>query len=240
MASEDSDRYALGRLILDYLRAFMWPVIALAVVFLFQDDVRKILTSREFELAGVFRVGPQIEQLERQANEEIADIRALLKAQQAGDLEMSSEGAGLVAADIESKLSNLSSNLSRGVEQIQRTAPTAALPPDAAAPAPAGASAQRDRAQQVSEMERRGFAALLARDVGAALQAFDQAFNAWPDYHNVAELRNLLNDRKSDLSDPQSPAWQEVYRITLADFSWGLPSDLRAQFRDLAAKSYLR
>jgi hypothetical protein len=89
-------------------------------------------------------------------------------------------------------------------------------------------------------MERRGFAALLARDVGAALQAFDQAYNAWPDYHNVAELRNLLNDRKSDLSDPQSPAWQEVYRITLADFSWGLPSDLRAQFRDLAAKSYLR
>ncbi|WP_282610383.1 hypothetical protein [Pelagibius sp. Alg239-R121] len=233
MASEAGDRYALGRLILDYLRTFMWPAIAFAVVILFQDDVRKILESREVELAGVVRIGPQIEQLEKQANEEIADIRALLQAQQAGEGEAAPEVTEQVTADIENKLAKLSRNLTREVEQIQRTAPATA---QTQAPAPAVAAATR--VQKVSGMERRGFEALLERDVGGALQAFGEAFEAWPDYHNVSEIQKLLKKHKSDLSDPGSPAWEMVYRIILADLSWGLPSDLRPEFRKLAAASY--
>lgn len=235
MASDGGDRYALGRLILDYLRTFMWPVIALFIVVLFQDDVRKILENREVELAGVVRIGPQIEQLEQQAKEEIADIRALLQAQQESEGGAASEAAEQVSADIENKLTNLSSQLTRGVEQIQQTAP-AAMPTQQAAPI----IAQETRVQKVSAMERRGFSALLDRDVGAALEAFGDAVEAWPDYHNVSEIHKLLSKSEDELSDAQSPQWKEVYRIVLADFSWGMPSDLRPEFRTLAASSYKR
>ena len=233
MASQGGDRYALGHLILEYLRTFMWPAIALAIVILFQDDVRKILENREVEVAGVLRIGPQIEQLEEQAREEIADIRALLQAQQAAEGETQTEASEQVTADIESKLANLSSQLSRGVERIQQTAPAAS---QVAAPAPA--AAQQSRVEKVSAMERRGFQALLDRDVNAALSAFGDAFAAWPDYHNVSEIQKLLNKWKAELSNPQSKKWKEVYRVVVADLSWGMPSDLRPEFRALATDSY--
>ncbi len=235
MVSDAGDRYALGRLVLDYLRTFMWPVIALVIVVLFQDDVRQILESREVELAGVVRIGPQIEQLEQQANEEIADIRALLQAQQTSEGGTGSEAAEQVSADIESKLTKLSSRLTRGVEQIQQTAPTA-IQTQPTLPA----VAVETRVQKVSAMERRGFSALLERDVEAALEAFGDAVEAWPDYHNVFEIQKLLTKWKDELSNAQSPQWKEVYRIVLADLSWGMPSDLRPEFRSLAARSYQR
>lgn len=235
MTSDGRDGYALGRLILDYMRTFMWPVIALFIVVLFQDDVRTILENREVELAGVLRIGPQIEQLEQQANEEIADIRALLQAQQASEGGAASEAAELVSADIENKLAKLSSRLTRGVEQIQLTAPSA-LQTQQTAPL----VAQETRVQKVSALERRGFSALLDRDVTAALEAFGDAVEAWPDYHNVSEIEKLLIKWEDALSDAQSPQWKEVYRVVLADLSWGMPSDLRPEFRTLAANSYQR
>lgn len=237
MASDSGDRYALGRLILDYLRTFMWPVIALAVVMLFQDDVRKILENREVEVAGVVRIGPQIERLEQEANEEIADIRALLQAQQVSEGQTAPEVTQQVTADIESKLARLSASLSREIEQIQQTAPEAAVvESESAQPAAPGAT----RLQRVSELERRGFVALLDRDVETASRSFSEAFEAWPDYHNVSEIRKLLNKNRSDLADPQSMVWKEIYRTILTDLSWGMPADLRPEFRELAAESYQR
>ena len=237
MASDSGERYALGRLILDYLRTFMWPVIALAVVLLFQDDVRKILENREVEVAGVVRIGPQIERLEQQANEEIADIRALLQAQQADEGETGPEMTQQVTADIESKLARLSASLTREIEQIQQTAPEApATVIEAAQPAAPGTT----RLQRVTELERRGFVALLERDAETASKSFSEAFEIWPDYHNVSEIRKLLNKNKSDLADPQSAVWKEIYRTILTDLSWGMPADLRPEFRALAAESYRR
>lgn len=232
MASDDSGRYALGHLILEYLRTFMWPVIALSVVLIFQDDVRRILENREVEVAGVVRIGPQIEQLEQQAREEIADIRALLQAQQAAEGDQP-EVSEQVTADIENKLTNLSSALTRGVEQIQQTAPTADRRRAQAPEAP-----QQTRVQKVSAMERRGFLALLDRDVEAALTAFGEAFAEWPDYHNVSEIRKLLDRWKDELANRQSSKWKELYRIVFTDLSWGMPSDLRPEFRALATDSY--
>lgn len=232
MASDAGDRYALGHLILEYLRTFMWPAIALAIVLVFQDDVRRILENREVEVAGVVRIGPQIEQLEQQAREEIADIRALLQAQQASEGE-TPEVSEQVTADIENKLANLSSALSRGVEQIQQTAPATGQ-----MQAQVPAASQQSRVQKVAAMERRGFLALLDRDVSTALSAFSDAFAEWPDYHNVSEIRRLLDRWQGELSDRTSPKWKELYRIVFTDLSWGMPSDLRPEFRALATDSY--
>src|SRR3546814_11759825 len=72
--------YDLGRLVLDYIKAFLWPVVALAVIAIYQDDVRKILTEREVDIFGL-RIGEKVEQIESQAMAEIEDIRLLLEAQ---------------------------------------------------------------------------------------------------------------------------------------------------------------
>lgn len=233
MASDNNAPYALGRLVLEYLRTFMWPVIAIAVVLLFQDDVRGILENREVELAGVVRIGPQIEQLQQQASEEIADIRALLQAQQARAGTVDSGTMDQVSADIENKLTNLSSRLSRGVAQIRQTEP-AVVPGQPAAPAVAA----QMRVQKVSTLERRGFSALLERDIETAIRAFEEAVELWPEYHNVSEILKLLTEWRADLSDAQSPRWKELYRTVLADLSWGMPGDLRPEFRSLAVQFY--
>jgi hypothetical protein len=78
------------------------------------------------------------------------------------------------------------------------------------------------------EAERAGFDALLARDHAAALAAFRRAENAWPDYHNVAEIRRLL-ERARPTSDAE---WRRLYAKILADYVWGMPDDQRRAMRD--------
>src|SRR3546814_4693461 len=82
--------YDLGRLVLDYIKAFLWPVVALAVVGIYQDDVRKILSEREVDIFGL-RIGEKVEQIESQAMAEIEDIRLLLEAQKQRSEEHTSE-----------------------------------------------------------------------------------------------------------------------------------------------------
>ena len=227
MASDASERYALGRLILDYLRIFIWPAILLIVVLTYREDVREILRDREFEVAGVFKIGQQVERLEAQAAEEIADVRALVEQlQERPDLPPET-----VAADIESKLTRLTSNLSREVRQI---APN--LTPAPPGPGEVAQAAQNPSSEaEVAALERKGFQALIDRNPGEALAAFEQAEALMPKYHNVAAIRALLADHQSDLADPDAQAWSKLYRVILTRYSWGMPSDLRPKLRRLAA-----
>jgi hypothetical protein len=81
-------------------------------------------------------------------------------------------------------------------------------------------------ARNAKVWESLGFDALLKRDIDAAIEAFKAAEAAWPTYHNVAEIRALLVDRKHRLDDPTSEAWQDVYKSILTSFSWGMPGNV--------------
>jgi len=226
MASDSGSDYALGHLVLDYIKAFLWPVVAVIVVLIYQDDVRKILSEREVDIFGL-RIGEKVEQIESQAMAEIEDIRLLLEAQQAGaDTEASPE----LSADIDTKLSSLERNLSREIAQVQveQQALQAAPPSERQAAAEAGGS----RAKSAAAAERRGFEALVRHDVTQAIAAFDEARSIWPEYHNVAEIGRALRKQQDRLTDPQSPAWQQLYREILTRYSWGLPDDLRDAIRE--------
>ncbi|MDJ0941942.1 MAG: hypothetical protein QNJ30_00630 [Kiloniellales bacterium] len=228
MASEGGERYALGRLILDYLRSFTWPAILLAVVLFYSSDVREILRSRELEVVGFLKIGQKVEELEAQAAEEIADVRALLQELQARpDLP-----AEAVAADIDGKLTRLSSNLSREVQQIQQIAP------DLASGAATAQVALTPRpAASVVDLEREGFEALLDRDAERALETFGRAEALVPNHNSVAAIRALLAEHRAELADPESRAWSKLYRVILTKHSWGMPSGFRPKFRRLAAAS---
>jgi hypothetical protein len=233
MADSSGGDYALGRLVLDYIKAFLWPVAAVIIVLIYQDDVRKILAEREVDIFGL-RIGEKVEQIETQAMAEIEDIRVLLEAQK-----QAAETAApdpQLTADIDTKLSSLERNLSREISQVQSTQQTVQAAPPAQRTATLDAASSRTARAQAAE--RRGFEALIARDFATALGAFDEARSIWPEYHNVAELGRALRNRQDQLRDPDaSAAWQQLYREILTRYSWGLPEDLRSAIRAEATKA---
>ena len=232
MADEASTNYSLGRLVLDYIRVFLWPVVVLVIVVVFQDDVRKIVSEREVEILGV-RIGDKVEEIESRALAEISEIRSLVAEQQSRD----AAGSSAISQDINTKLERLELNLSRDIEQVRSVEQAAGVPSrgEARAPASDTSASRSDRAEAA---ERRGFEALVARDVEGALEAFNEARIIWPDFHNVSEIEQLLLKWQDRLSDPGSSAWPQVYREILTRYSWGMPSDLRASILSGAAQAY--
>lgn len=231
--AQDGTDYALGRLVLDYIKAFLWPAVAVIVVVVYQDDVRKILAERQVDIFGL-RIGEKVEQIESQAMAEIEDIRLLLEAQRQSGPE--AEPDPQLSDDIDAKLSSLERNLSREIAEVQSA--QQALPPPAGERPALAPPADDSRTARAAAAERRGFQALLDRDVAAAIAAFDEARGIWPDYHNVAELGRVLRARRENLADPDSAAWPRLYRDILTHYSWGLPADLRAAVRTEAAQAY--
>lgn len=231
MADDGQERFALGRLILDYLRTFLWPLVLVSIILIYKNDVLDLLKSREFEVAGVFKIGKQVEQIEKHASEEIADIRALLEAQR----DRSGTEAAAVTSDIETKLTRLEDNLSREVNLIRTLEPQVQQTQQVQSPPLA---AQLEARADLQELERTGFRSLLDGDVDTALKAFETAYQRLPDYHNVREISEALREHRDELLNPSSDSWSKLYRKVLADFSWGMPKDLRAEFRARAAKAY--
>ena len=110
MAAERSGSYALGRLILDYLRTFRWPALILVLLFGYSDKIWNLMASGEFELAGVLKLGRQVSQIKENTNEGLGDTRALLATVQNGDVSTSR-----IVEDIEAKLGKVERNLDREV-----------------------------------------------------------------------------------------------------------------------------
>jgi len=236
MAAERSDSYALGRLILDYLRTFMWPVLILVLLFGYSERIWSLLDSREFELAGVLKLGQQVSQIKENTNEELDDIRALLAAVQNGG------GSNTqIVKDIEAKLGKVERNLDREVRQIRSTEANNAARPKSIQKSlkprtPTGSTALATARAQ----ERIGFEALLRRDVDAARKAFGAAFESYPSYHNVKEISASLESKRTALANRRSPEWDRLHQLILTDLSWGMPADLRPRFRELVTDSYRR
>ena len=83
-----------------------------------------------------------------------------------------------------------------------------------------------------------GFEYLLNRDVDAAIEAFGKAFEIWPDYHNVQEIVKTLEQARERLRSRDDRSWNKLYRMILTQYSWGLPNDLRLQFREKTKAAY--
>lgn len=236
MAAERGDSYALGRLILDYVRTFMWPVLVLVLLFGYGDRIWNLLDSREFELAGVLKLGQQVSQIKENTNEELDDIRALLAAVQTGG-----GSTTRIVRDIETKLGKVERNLEREVQQIRsvdtRQAARSSSVQKSIRPSVASSGKDAARAQA---LEREGFEALLKRDIAAARTAFGAAFAAYPEYHNVKEISALLDSKQASLANPRSREWDTLNQRILTDLSWGMPTDLRPRFRSSVTRSYSR
>jgi len=88
-------------------------------------------------------------------------------------------------------------------------------------------------AEDAPSLERRGFEALLANDIPAAREAFAAAEKAWPEYHNVAEIHDLLSRLSETLprgsNSLPADVHRETLRLILQDYSWGMPPAILAR-----------
>ena len=234
MAAQRSGSYALGRLMLDYLRTFRWPALILVLLFGYSDKIWNLMDSREFELAGVLKLGRQVSQIKENTNEGLGDTRALLVTVQNGDVFTSR-----IVEDIEAKFGKVERNLDREVRQIRSAETDVPVRSKSGQQSIKAAELANAKALATAQaQERIGFEALLKRDVAAARRAFDAAFASYPEYHNVKGVRAILESEQVAPANPQSAEWDRLHQRILTDLSWGMPAELRPRFRSLVTKSY--
>jgi hypothetical protein len=91
--------------------------------------------------------------------------------------------------------------------------------------------------QEAADWELKGFDSLVHKDAEAALQAFTNASKLYPSYHNVGEIKNLIQKNLPALTsapkEGKSEAWSSVYQTITSKYSWGMPADIKAQLAAL-------
>lgn len=75
--------------------------------------------------------------------------------------------------------------------------------------------------EEALRLETQGFDALVAGEVDAAITAFEQLEQVYPQFHNTAEVVTLLRDNRARWDNPQ--VRQEVYRKVVEGLSWKAP-----------------
>jgi hypothetical protein len=96
------------------------------------------------------------------------------------------------------------------------------------------------KVNQAEKNERLGFEALLRGDWTEAREKFGAAYQAFAEYHNVDEIYNtVLSQKQVEKYNAATPEQQKIiYQEVLAkiwrNYSWGIPSDLRAMIKGQA------
>jgi len=226
--------YEGAKLVLEYIRVFMWPIVLIIALFLFKEDVAKIFREREIEVAGL-KIGQRINavkenlnNIEANAQIELTDIRELVE--ELKTVAVQSPASIPQASDkVTEKIEALSANLDKKVGQLRQETMTVQedLPQE---------QSPSNQKQLAKPLELQGFQELLAKNIDGAIAAFTEAEMFWPDYHNVAEITRLLLSERNKFSASSNTAddivWKELYTTLLSQYSWGMPEDIRKKFRE--------
>ncbi len=200
----------VAKLLLDYLKVLLWPLIVVVIILLYEDEVIGLLENREIEILGL-KIGQRIESLSENYATEIAEIREIVE-KTSGDPQLLS------------RINKISRNIQKDLSQIQQQAKEPNL-------------IERRAVSSIltaAEEERLGFQAILDQNIDLAIKQFTAARELWADYHNVAEIETLLKQQQSILR-PNALSYQQNWKVLkqriLKDYSWGMPKDIREQLK---------
>ena len=93
----------------------------------------------------------------------------------------------------------------------------------------------------VGQLERDGFRYILDGKLEEARRSFEQAYNAYPTYHNVDEIYHqvLTQDRisayNSGSSNEKQSIQREIMQEIVVQFYWGMPEDLLNEMKSRLA-----
>ena len=239
-------------LTLNFLKVLIWPVLIVVVLFSFHDEIGSLLGGEvEAEIFGVKLKGKkisgvdQLEQQSKQLREALSDAARKLNEQDSTNLKLREENA-ILRKSIEEQNQNIENAKVSGImptiksvplmvqESKELTAKSKSLS--------ASIQADIDRAQsivrgknldQARENESKGFEYLLSDQFDDAIRSFDASYAAYPDYHNVDEIRNLLRRNKGGLDDlsTRNSTKKEIYGHILSKYKWGMPESTEKEMR---------
>ena len=191
-----------AEIILEYLKVLMWPLIVVVGFAFYSDQFFEIIESREVDVFGL-KIGNQVDEIASSYKAELEDLKAQMSEPDQSSLLR--------------KVENIEANLERELAQVKLSAIGEGT-----------GSAAQTRSEQVARLERAGFVAMMNQNVGAAIAAFSAARTIWAGYHNVSEIEALLVKGESQLAAADnSLAWQNLYQVVMAQYSWGMPADIR-------------
>lgn len=194
----------LAKLVLEYIKVLMWPLVLSAALYLYSDEVMNIIKTREFEAFGV-KIGGTLETIAENYESEIIALKEQISQLESGD---DSQTANLIY-----RLDNISSNVQQDLTALR----TQVVDP---------ADQVTQNKQAAIKAETAGFEAIKNRDVKTAIEQFAIAKDKWPKYHNVEEILALLQRNQNNLTTAQS--WQRLYQTLLQNYSWGMPQAVRS------------
>lgn len=91
---------------------------------------------------------------------------------------------------------------------------------------------EKSSTQIAVEKEREGFSYLISGDFDAALRAFEDAEKAFPTYHNVSEISDLLKRNKNVFLNSEEK--KKILIRIIREYSWGMPDDIKKKIRETA------
>lgn len=227
-----------SELTIDLVKALAWPTITAMVIFWLGSDVKDtlldILKNRNWRI-GNFESGELLEQrvenLKTNVQTELDEQKELLQQiiedpSTGGQTQEYATKAlsrlNLVQREVNSEISSIQQAVRPSEQTIQYQLQTDQLNKRIAS---------NEAKAQALELE--GFMYLVQKNAKAALQAFTEAEDLWPEYHNVAEIRALLQKNIRLLDSPESPQWKKIYDTILENYSWGMPAEMRKEIRTL-------
>jgi len=227
METGKGDDYGAARLVLDYIRTFIWPTVLAIVLLFYKDDVLEIVKTREIEV-GTLKIGQRVNDLNQNVQAELADLRTFVEEIRASASDRSK------VKDLSKQLADnievFEANLNKDIAQIQQETVTPQLTRKLQT------QSTEDPRAQAQNWELKGFEYILSKDVDAAIEAFTKAEISWPAHHNVAEIKRLLVKNRDALgaarNDEKSAPWGQLYRTLLSEYSWGMPTSIRISLRE--------
>ena len=237
------------KITLEYIRTLIWPLFALMLVLVYQNDISGMISRGvELDVLGVTIKGASGENLENlRANEEklrntLGSLEKKLREQDVASRLLDTEKKQLFAENNRLEEQLLQALILAGEDPSEFMQPTAAGNDTTNKDNQAiitnknlEMSIQQDlkvaqtilagpSARKASEYELDGFEHILSSRWEAALNSFQSAYEAYPDYHNVSEIQRLLRQNMDDLLANDKVAERRVLNAIIERLSWGAPT----------------
>jgi len=210
-------------LVLEYIKVFVWPLLLLVGVLMFRPQIVEIMSTRELSIGSV-TVGKKIESIGDSMQQQLAVQKRYIE-----EIEAHADNPTLVRENARWLLGvipTVQKNVGQDVAAIKNE-----IQAGTSAPARGAVSAPQESQKTAREWEQKGFEALLAKDVDAAISAFSQAEALSPAYHNVAEIHRLLAEKREALKAKDAD-WKSVYKPIVGRYSWGMPAEILNRLKD--------
>ncbi len=244
------------KITLEYIRTLIWPLFAGMVLLLYQNDISGMISRGvELNVLGVVIKGASGDGVEELRNKEIqlrdavGGLEKKLREQAELNRKLTNENDYLRKNEVEMQLSLAEAKILAGEDPTEIFGPTAAGD-NFSSETMDVVSASRELEQDIQQdlkvaqlilagdsgkaadrHESEGFENILAGNWTAALRSFQAAYEAFPKYHNVDEIRKLLRRNLDRLESGDKSAQQKVLDTIVRDYSWGVPLDVIIQMK---------